>query len=208
MMDGNDYLIRLTPRKYDIYTLATALEEGMNEAANAVAVDPFTATPNADAGTITIGVDGAVTFTIYNDIDLSTRVNGQWTGEFYSPQNPMSINTVLRTNGKALGVYNANTFYTTGFVDLQPLHSLFLASNRLSTYSNLGPASQRNILKKILITSDFGEVNTSMDAWHDDKVNVGGLSLKLLECQLRDAYGNIIDLNAAHITLSLLFVRM
>ena len=120
----------------------------------------------------------------------------------------MSINPVLRINSRPLQVYNVNVPFTTGFVDLQPLHSLYLASNRLSTYSSLGPASQRNIRKKILITTDFGEVNTSMDAWHDDKVNVGGLSLKLLDFQLRDAYGNVIDLNGAHITFSLLFVQM
>ena len=207
MMNDDDYLIPLTPRKCNI-TLAVALEEGMNEATNTVLVDPFTITPDADAGTITIGVGGAVTFTIFNDTDLSTRVNGTWAGEFYSPQNPTSINTVLRINGKTLQLYDVNTFYTTGFVDLQPLHSLYLASNRLSTYSNLGPASQRNILKKILITSDFGEVNTSMGAWHDDKVNVGGLSLKLLDFRLLDAYGNTIDLNGARITFSLLFVKL
>jgi hypothetical protein len=208
MMDGQDYLVRLEPKTYDIYTLSAALEKVMNVATNAVRVDAFSVTPDANAGTITLGVDGTTTFTIYNDNDLSTRVNGLWDGDFYSPQNPMSINTVLRINGRALSVYNANRFYVTGFVDLQPLHSLYLASNRLSTYSNLGPASQRNILKKILISTDFGEVNTSMGAWHDDKVNVGGLNLKLLDFQLRDAYGNIIDLNGAHITFSLLFVRM
>ena len=208
MMNANEYIVRLTPRNYDIYELAGALEEAMNVATNAVVVDAFTVTANANAGTLTIGVGGAVYFTIFNDADLLTRVNGQWFGEFYSPQNPMSINAILRINGRALEVYNANKFYTTGFIDLQPLHSLYLASNRLSTYSNLGPASQRNILKKILITTNFGEVNTSTDAWHDDKVNVGGLSLKLLDFQLRDAYGNVIDLNGAHITFSLLFVRM
>ena len=47
-----------------------------------------------------------------------------------------------------------------------------------------------------------------MDAWRDDKVNVGGLSLKLSDFQVRDAYGNIIDLNGAHMPFSLLFVRM
>ena len=171
-----DYIIRLPPRTYNIYELATALEYAMN---TAVLGSAFKVTPNANAGTITFGTVGMNYFSIFNDADLSTRVNGQWTGEFYSPQNPMSINAMLRINGQALQVYDVNKPYTTGFVDLQPLHSLYLASNRLSTYSNLGPASQRDILKKILIASDFGAVNTSMDAWHDDKVNVGGLSQKL-----------------------------
>ena len=154
MMNGVDYLIRLPPKTYDIYSLATALEEEMN---SAVAGSSFTVTSDANAGTITFETVGSNNFTIYNDTDLSTRVNGLWSGEFYSPRNPMSINPVLRINSRPLQVYDVNKSFTTGFVDLQPLHSLYLASNRLSTYSNLGPASQRNILKKILITTDFGE---------------------------------------------------
>ena len=90
MMNGKDYIIRLAPKTYDIYALATALQEGMNDATNGVIVDAFTVTPDANAGAITFTVSGSVSFTIFNDTDLSTRVNGQWAGEFYSPQNPMS----------------------------------------------------------------------------------------------------------------------
>ena len=206
--NNRDFIIRLTPSSHSIFSLATILEQRMNEATQAIQANAFNVAHDEDAGIITIEVAGASTFTIFNDKDLSTRVNGTWNGDFYIPSNPLSMNTLLRINGLELETHDANNAFQTGLIDLQPIHSLYLASNRLSTYSNLGPASQRNILKKILITTGFGEVNTSMDAWHDDKVYVGGLNLKLLDFRLCDAFGNVIDLNGAHITFSLLFVKL
>jgi hypothetical protein len=106
---------------------------------SAVAGSSFTVTANANAGTITFETVGLTSLRSYNDTDLSTRVNGLWSGEFYSSRNPMSINAVYEINSRPLQVYDVNKPFTTGFVDLQPLHSLYLASNRLSTYSKLGP---------------------------------------------------------------------
>ena len=192
-------------KNYNIYDLAIGIQNVMNEAAGD---DIFEVSANVQSATLTIAVTTADSFAIFSDPDLLTRVNGTWSGGFYNLGNPTSINSVLRINGIVLDTYNVNKPYQTGFVDLQPLHSIYLASTRLSTYSNLGPASQRNILKKLMISSNFGEVNTYTEAWHDDKVNVSGLNLKLLDFQLRDAFGNVLDLNGAHITFSLLFVRM
>ena len=206
--NDQDFIIRLAPRSHNIFSLATYLEQAMNTVTNAIQANAFTVLRDDDAGIITIEVAGASTFSIFNDKDLSTRVNGTWNGDFYIPSNPLSMNTLLRINGLELETHDANYAFQSGLIDLQPLHSLYLASSRLSTHSNLGPASQRNILKKILITTQFGEVNTSMDAWHDDKVHVGGLNLKLLDFRLSDASGNVMDLNGAHIAFSLLFVKM
>ena len=119
MMNGSDYLIRLTPKTYDIYGLAGASQETMNEVTNTVIVDAFTVTPDANAGTITFTVHGGVSFAIFNDTDLSTRVNGRRAGEFYRPLKPMSINTVLRLYSRHLEGYSTVAHYTTVFVALQ-----------------------------------------------------------------------------------------
>ena len=103
--------------------------------------------------------------------------------------------------------YSSATPYTTGCIDLLPLHSVCLTSTKLSNYSNLGPAGQRNVIKKIVITSGFGDVNTNLDLWNDDRVDVSGLSIKLIDFQLRDAFGNVIDLNGGHVSFSLCFVK-
>ena len=102
---------------------------------------------------------------------------------------------------------NSTIPYTTGCVDLLPLHSVYLTSTKLSNYSNLGPGGQRNVIKDIVITSGFGDVNTDLDLWNDDRVDVSGLSVKLLDFQLRDAFGNVIDLNGGHVSFSLCFVK-
>ena len=145
-------------------------------------------------------------FQIFADPDLSTTVNGTWRGPFFQPSNLKSINSVLRLNGRQLQIYNSTIPYTTGCVDLLPLHSVYLTSTKLSNYSNLGPGGQRNVIKKIVITSGFGDVNTNLDLWSDDRVDVSGLSIKLLDFQLRDAFVNVIDLNGGHVSFSLCFV--
>jgi hypothetical protein len=63
-LNDNDYIIRLAPRTYDIFSLADAIENAMNEATNAVVVDAFTVVGDPNAGTIAIGVGCANTFTI------------------------------------------------------------------------------------------------------------------------------------------------
>ena len=79
MLNGEYYLIRLPPKTYDIYSLATALEEEMNSIVDG---SSFTVTSDANAGTILFKTVGSDYFSIFNDTGLATKVNGLWSGEF------------------------------------------------------------------------------------------------------------------------------
>ena len=203
---SNDYLITLPVENYNFYNLRDRLLSLMNDV---VSVEAFDVQVYVQAGTLTISVLLAGwTLQVFNDNDLSTRVSGTWRGPFYDVSNIKSVNTMLRINALPLRSYNSVTPSVTGFVDLLAFHSVYLTSTKLSNYCNLGPASQRNVLKKVVVSSNFGEVNTNTDVWSDDRVNVSNLTLKLIDFQLRDAYGNVINLNGSHVTFSLLFVKM
>ena len=145
-----------------------------------------------------------------DDITLAGRVSGTWTGPIYDVIHIKSINSVLRINGLARlqrVISNAAPFVT-GVVDLLPLHSLYITSTKLSNYSSLSVNGSRSTLKKLLVTTGFGQVNTYDYVFPEEAVDVSGLSLKLLDFQIRDSFGNYVDLNGAHVTFSLLFVRM
>ena len=201
---SNEYTAVLPTQNYNLHDLATGLTNAMNAQVGSVL---FEVESDRQEGSLKINIlNAGMQFQIFTDSDLSTRVNGTWRGPFFQPSNLKSLNSVLRINSRQMQTYGSTTPYTTGCVDLLPLHSVYLTSTKLSNYSNLGPAGQRNVIKKIVITSGFGDVNTNLDLWNDDRVDVSGLSIKLLDFQLRGAFGNVIDLNGGHVSFSLCFV--
>ena len=202
---STEYTAVLPTQNYNLHELATGLTDAMNAQVGTVT---FRVDSDRQEGSLKINLLNATwQFQIFTDPDLSTIVNGTWRGPFFQPSNLKSLNSVLRINGRQTQTYNNTTPYTTGCVDLLPLHSVYLTSTKFSNYCNLGPAGQRNVIKKIVITSGFGDVNTNLDLWNDDRVDVSGLSIKLIDFQLRDAFGNVIDLNGGHVSFSLCFVK-
>jgi len=204
---STDYVVTLTPQNYTIYDLAKALESGMNQQAGFTS-NGFTVEADVQAGTIVISIATTMKFTIFNDNDLSTRVNGTWRGPFFNWSNLKSMNSMLRINALPSRLYDQTISFSTGFVDLLPFHSLYITSTKLSNFNNLGPGPQRNVVKKVIVNSAFGEVNTFDYVFSEDKVDVSNLSLKLLDFQIRDAFGNIIDLQGASESFAILFVKM
>jgi hypothetical protein len=201
-----DFMVELIPQNYDIFELAAALEDRLN---TAVGSQAFAATSDVQAGCLVIQVLPATwTVDIFSDGELITRVNGTWRGPLYDVSNVKSLNSMLRINNRTNDPITSAAAFRTGFVDLQPLHSIYITSTKISNYSNLGPNGQRNVLKKMVVNSNFGEVNTYDYAFQEDAVNLSGLSLKLLDFQLRDYNGNVIQLNGAHVSFSLLFVKL
>ena len=62
--------------------------------------------------------------------------------------------------------------------------------------------------KKVLVDAGFGGLTTYDYLFIEEAIDVSGLSLKLVDFQIRDAFGNIIDLNGAHVSFCLTFVRV
>ena len=203
---STDFMAELTPQNYDIFELAAALEDRMN---TVVGSQAFEVTSDVQAGCLVIQVLPATwAVDVFSDGELQTRVNGTWRGPLYDVSNIKSLNSMLRINNRINDPFTSTSSFRTGFVDLQPLHSIYFTSTKVSNYSNLGPNGQRNVLKKMVVNSNFGEVNTYDYAFQEDAVNLSGLTLKLIDVQIRDYAGNIIDLNGAHVSFSLLFVKM
>ena len=207
---NRDLFIIIKPQNYTLFNLATAITNAMNQAMNG---DPdFICTADTNTGSITITItdiarDIISGFYIFTDEDLMTRVNGTWTGRYYNASNLLSVNNVLKNNINNMFQYNINNPYISGVVDLISIHSLYLTSSNLSTYNNIGPRGERNILKKIICNVGFGELLTEYNWMAEDYTDVSNRALKLIDFKLVDTYGNVLDLNGAHISFSLLFIN-
>ena len=205
-----DFIITLPPQNYTLFILASSIATLMNQA---VDNQFFSAVPNSSTGTlqITLTQSGATNlegFYIFTDQDLRTRVNNTWTGHYYNFTNLFSINQVLRNDENNFTQYNNNNPFNSGVVDLIAIHTLYITSSTLSTYNNIGPRGERNILKKIVSSSQFGDL-IIQDTWLDsDFTDVSNRPLKIIDFKLVDVYGNVIDLNGGSISFSLLFINI
>lgn len=205
-----DFILTLTPQNYTLFILATNIVNLMNQI---VGSEYFFTTPNPSTGTLQIsftetGATALIGFYIFTDQDLRTRVNNTWRGHYYNSTNLLSINQVLRNDENNFTLYKNNNPFNSGVVDLIAIHSLYITSSTLSTYNNVGPRGERNILKKIVSSAQFGDL-IIQDTWLDsDYTDVSNRPLKLIDFKLVDVYGNVIDLNGGSISFSLLFVNI
>jgi hypothetical protein len=70
---------------------------------------------------------------------------------------------------------------------------------------SLGGRGETNILKKVLVNANYGEIILDDTPNDHDYTTLSKSTLKILEFSLRDVYGNIIDLHGSHISFTLLF---
>jgi hypothetical protein len=60
-------------------------------------------------------------------------------------------------------------------------------------------------LKKIVVTSGYGELITENQIYPDDFLDCSKHALRVLDFQVCDVNGNVINLHGAHIYFSILF---
>ena len=129
---STDHVVQLPQQNYDIGSLADALVTVMNTAVGRV---HFQSSIDITKGQIIItGANANVKFYIFSDRDLSTKVNGTWTGAHYSSSNPMSCNSVLSFSSDFTGTLHSTVNpFRTGFVDSSPPTTSTSALQTLAT---------------------------------------------------------------------------
>ena len=205
----NDFVITLEPQNYNLTELANALHALMNIAAGG---EVYTVNERAQTGDIQFGSFQANLRTrILNDDELKTRVGGTWNGGYYDMNNLRTLNSMLRINNlnnDARSIQFPINTVRTGLVDLNPIHNVYITSTKLSNYSTISLNGQRNVLKKLIVDATFGGMNTYDYAFVEEAINVSGLSIKLVDFQIRDVNSNIIDLNGSHVSFACIFVPL
>ena len=70
---------------------------------------------------------------------------------------------------------------------------------------NIGPRGERNILKKVIVTSGYGNIITDSLLNTDDFTDCSRQQLKTLDFRLTDVYGNPMNLHGSNISFSVVF---
>jgi len=148
-----------------------------------------------------------VNYKILTPSDLKTKLNGAWLGTAYDVSNPYDMNEVLRNMDGVSRTYNnsASNNYISGYLGLHPVRNVYLISPNLCTYNVMGSSGERNILKKIPVIANPGELIFDRVTSSSDYIDVSRQTLRALKFQLKDSLGNIINLHGGNMSFSLVF---
>jgi hypothetical protein len=98
------------------------------------------------------------------------------------------------------------TSHTSGFVDLRRVHNIFVHSPSFGNYNTVSPGGVRTALCKIPVEVGYGGlVRWSTGGSSFDYIECGVRSLHLLRLELKDADGNLLDLQGTAFSMTLLF---
>ena len=98
------------------------------------------------------------------------------------------------------------TSHVSGFVDLRRVHNIFVHSPSFGNYNTVAPGGVRTVLCKIPVEVGYsGLVRWSTGGSSFDYIECGVRSLHLLRLELKDADGNLLDLQGTAFSLTLLF---
>jgi len=96
--------------------------------------------------------------------------------------------------------------HVSGFVDLRRCHSIFVHSPSFGNYNTVAAGGVRTVLCKIPVEVGYGGlVRWSTGGSSFDYSECGVRSLHLLRLELKDADGNLLDLQNTAFSLTLLF---
>lgn len=201
---AGDIIVTLTPGQYNSDQFASEMQTQFRASIGS----SFTVTYSTLRGTITIKPNAVnLKFQLLTDQDIRSKFNNTWSGTSYDINNPRSFNETLRNTDGTTLIYDDNTPYTSGFIDiLAGKHYLYLISSNLGSYTSLGPKGERNIVKKIMVTQNYGYNTVESASFSgDDYIDVSKQSLKTLQFKLQDAFGNVVNLNGSNFSFSVVF---
>ena len=189
--------ITIDPGNYSVRDLNEAIVTKMNAAYNSLG-EVFAM--DFDVKTNTIGIKlktatAGTTFKIYTD------------NEFTVPANKTrSLNTMLKNFTE--DSFEGTEVFRSGFVDMYPLRNIYLSCSGLGNFNTMSVSGDRNIIKKIPVNAGYGDVIYYESATGLDYLDCSHQTLSRVSFQLRDIFGNILDLNGAHISFSIVFSRV
>ena len=138
------------------------------------------------------------TFEIHTDAQLKTDYP---TDDLTDTLNTLLKNTTPKVNTKT-------SSFISGFIDMYPFRNIYMTSSGIGNFNTISVAGDRNIIKKIPVTAGHGEVIFDQTVTGMEYLDCSYQTLSRLSFQLKDVYGNIINLNGNHISFSIVFSRV
>lgn len=181
---------------YSLVNLNEAIVNVMNTAFSG----HFQANPSVRENKIGIkGLTGA-TFEILTDSQLSSAG--------FTTSTPYSINNILRNFTPQVINTNSNFIWGSGYIDLMPIRNLYIVSSGLGSFNTMSVSGERSIVKKVPVNAGYGEMIFDQSLVGIDYLDCSRQTLSRLSFQLKDVFGNIVDLHGQHWSFSIVFSRI
>ena len=144
-----------------------------------------------------VSVTYATTFEILTDNQI---------GLLGYPKPYQSINNYLNNN--VAKVNNSSSSYVSEYVNLNPIRNIYITSGNLGSYTTMSVSGERGVVKKVPVRANSNEMIYDDAVLGIDYLDCSKQSLSRLEFQLKDVYGNTINLHGNHWSFSLIFAKM
>jgi hypothetical protein len=181
-------------------------------------VNPYTAEYKPQQGHVLVTVTAGFEFVILSDEQIQNFPSAGYQSQSAAgnilkidKNFPNSANGILRnvSNGDKSGdpsTYILASSYKSGYLDLQPVHNCFIHSN-LADNCVMTPKGMSDCIACCPISASTGIMVHHNVTSHADAINVSKRSFDTLSFQLRNAKGQIVYLNGASWSCSLLFIQ-
>ena len=180
---------------YNLVTLASAMQAALNNN-DLTGVGQFAVAASLLTNRITINNTSG--FHLYTDYELSHD-------PFFSTYAPLcSINKMIQNDTS----YEPSTTFQTGYVNLYPNRNLYIVSPNLGKFDTMSVSGERKILKKVPVNAGYNEMIYDQTVLANDYIDCSRQLLGRLEFQLKDLYGNVMDLQGNYWSFSLLFTKV
>ena len=181
---------------YSVKDLGLAIASAMNAK---IGVTAFESSYDVKTNSLTIKLT-----TGYNMFSFDV-----WTDDYLvqtgSPYARKTVNSLLK-NFTSKG-YNGSSFVS-GYIDMYPLRNIYMSCSGLGNFNTMSISGDRNIIKKIPVTAGHGEVIFDQTVTGMDYLDCSHQTLSRISFQLKDVFGNIIDLHGNHMSFSIVFSRV
>ena len=206
---GSTSYVKTVPSgNYSTITLNAILVALMNSVQN-------THTANTNIPGNTIGISTSTTSSNQTYIVDAVQYTNALTFEILTdkqaislnyPTPVQSINNYLNNNVPKINTYASE--YVSPYVNLNPIRNLYITSGNFGGYNTMSISGERGIVKKVPVRANFNEMIYDDAVLGIDYLDCSRQSLSRLEFQLKDVYGNYINLHGNHWSCSIIFAKM
>ena len=175
--------------------------------ANTTLSQTYSVSYEEKTGKITISnTSGNIAIPTRNQLIELRRINAQWANR--------TLDIDLRDCNDVIGfnsTVNESTscgLVTESFVDLMPYKNLFLCSSSICNMGTVvGPNMQDDIIRRIAVTSSFGNLIYDAHSTSADYIDCSLTQLSQMRFRLTDEFGRTVSLKGHGISSSICFME-
>ena len=194
-----DYILTIPEGNFNGSQFATVLQEQLFAVTNGLLVQS-----SFDTRTQLLRVGFTnYSFRVFTDYELANNTHN-WVGAAYDSKSLQTANELL-TNTKDLSdvaIAGANVSF---YLMLIPIRNIYIRSPMQSSFSNIGANGDSNILCKVPVNANYGEMITHSSSLGADFHNCSKATWKTLEILITDVNGTVVNLHGCNWSFSIIF---